>query len=293
MLLPVLLLSLSLGGTAGVNSTAPSALDAARELFEARRYGEAQQSFETLLSAYPDHPEILIYLGKLAAKRHDREAAVGYLSRAVELAPENAEIQFEYAAACGFYASTLGATFKALRYARRASAGLRQAIELEPNNLDFRQGYLDFCLEAPGLAGGGIHRAREQAVEIAARDPVKGAFAEAVIHRASNDHAAALATLAGLIETAPENYFALFNFGRCAAESGLRLEEGLAFLQQCLALPEPGRGPAHAQVWWNIATIQKQRGDRAAAIAALEEAVALAPNDSRISHDLENYLQEE
>jgi len=270
----------------------PSSLRAARNLFDERRYAEAQASFENLLAAYPHHPEVLMYLGKLAAKRQDRELAVDYLARAVEFSPNDAQIQFEYAAACGLYAGTLGTNLKALGYARRASKAMRTAIDLEPDNLEYRIGFIEFSLEAPAIAGGGGNRARNQADAIAQRDPVTGAFAWAMIHRAEGDPAAALDVFDELIAVAPDNYFALFNFGRSAAESGRRLDEGLVRLQRCLELPAPDQGAPPAQVWWNIATIQKQRGDRTAAIAALEKAIALAPHDRRIARDLENYLQE-
>ncbi len=289
-LLVFLALGLTLACPAGETTT--TTLESATALFDERRYAEAQGSFETLLEAYPHHPGILMYLGKLAAKRHERKLALEYLTRALEHSPDNAEIQFEQAAASGFYAGTLGTNLTALRYARQASRGLRRAIELDPDNLDFRQGFIDFSLEAPGIAGGGTKRALQEAAAISERDAVKGAFAHATIHRATGDHEAALLTLEELIKIAPTNYFALFNFGRCAAESGQRLDEGLAFLKRCLELPAPDQAPPPAHVWWNIATIQKQRADRPAAIAALREAVALAPNDRRIAEDLAHYAPE-
>ncbi len=268
-------------------------LGGARALFDERRYAEAETAFADLHTSYPEHPEILMYLGKLAAKRQERELAVEYLSRAVKLTPEDAQIQFEYAAACGFYAGSLGTTLKALTYARRASTSMREAIELEPDNLSFRQGYIDFCMEAPSIAGGGHRRAHEQAAVIAERDPVKGAFARATIYRAEENHTEAMNVLDDLIALAPDNYFALFSFGRCAAESGERLEEGLVHLRKCLTLPAPDQAPPPAHAWWNIATIQKQLGNRPEAIIALQEATLLAPHDNRIAEDLQAYLADE
>lgn len=278
-------------GIQGVRgSDAGFSVDDARALFDDRRYAEAQGAFESLHVTFPDHPEVLMYLGKLAAKRGEREAAMNYLQRAVELSPADGQLHFEYAAACGFYAGTLGTSLKALGHARRAGQHMRRAIELEPDNLTFRQGYIDFCMQAPGIAGGGHRRAHEQAAAIAQRDAVKGAFAQATIHRAEDNHPAAMEVLAELIALAPDNYFALFNFGRCAAESGERLAEGLAHLQTCLTLPAPDQAPPPAHVWWNIATIQKHLGNRSDALLALQTANTLAPHDQRIAEDLQAYL---
>lgn len=277
----------------GLAAPESDALSAATGLYEARRYAEAQPAFEALHEAYPDHPEILMYLGRLATKRQDRKRALDYFAKASALQPEEARYQFEYGAAAGIYAGTLGSSFSALTYARRAAKSMTRAIELDPENLTYRQGLIEFSLEAPAIAGGGSKRAHAQADAIAQHDPTKGAFAHAAIYRAEGKYAAALDTLTKLIALSPDDYFALFNFGRCAAESGEQLELGRTYLKKCLALPIPDQAPPPAHVWWNIATIEKQLGDRLAAIAALEEATSLAPHDRPIAEDLALYLAED
>ena len=269
---------------------APHPLAAAEALFDERRYAEAQLAFEELNARHPNQPQILRYLGKLAAKRQDRKVALEYFTAAVELRPDDAQLQFEYGAANGQYAGTLGKSFSALRYARRASKAVERAIELAPEELSYRQGLIEFSLSAPAIAGGGSKRAYAQADAIAERNLAAGAFARASIHRAEGDHLAAMQALNKLIAAAPDNYFALFKFGRCAAESGERLDEGLLHLRRCLELPAPDKAAPPAEVWWNIATIEKQRDNRAAAIDALQQAVALAPHNQKIADDLAGYL---
>lgn len=277
----------------GTGSKAATPLDDALELFSELRYAEAEIAFESLIEKYPDHPQVLLYSGKLAAKRNDHKVALRFLEQAMQLRPNDADFCFEYGAASGFYAGTLGTSLTALTHARRASKAMLRAIELEPKNLAYRQGMIEFSLNAPALAGGGHKRAYVQAEAIAEIDAARGAFAFAGIHRAQGDHTAAMVALDALIAVSPDNYFALFNFGRCAAESGERLVEGVASLQKCLTLPAPERAAPPAEVWWNIATIQKQQNDREAAIHALEQAVALAPQHRRIAEDLARFLAEE
>ncbi len=257
--------------------------DQASALFNERRYAEAQPLFEELLTTEPDNTMVLMHLGKLAAKRRERALAVDYFKRAVELAPDNAELQFEYGAACGLYADTLGTSLKALREALRARKAMERSVELDPDNLIFRQGLLEFYSSAPGIAGGSMSKAYAQADAIAALNPDQGAFARANLQRAEQDLAGALVTLGGVLERAPDNYFALFQFGRCAAESGLELERGLAALRRCLSLPAPDKGAPPAYVWWRIGEIQARLGQTDAAREALDRAVALAPNDERVA----------
>ncbi len=270
----------------GLRADSVSELTAARELFDARRYAEAQPRFEALLEAEPHNTTVLLHLGKLAAKRRERELAVDYLKRAVELEPQNAELQFEYGAAASFYAGTLGTSFGALREAHRGRKAMERSVELAPDNLMFRQGLLEFYAAAPGIAGGSMRKAYAQADAIAERDPDQGAFARANLQRAEDDHAGALTTLGGILDRAPDNYFALFQFGRCAAESGLELERGLAALRHCLELPAPDKGAPPAYVWWRIGQIQSRLGEIAAAREAMQQALALMPNESRIQEEL-------
>ncbi|MDB4473561.1 tetratricopeptide repeat protein [Opitutaceae bacterium] len=266
-----------------------SPLEEARELYAERRYAEAEQAFAELENQYPNSPEVLLYAGKLAVKRREWVTAIDFLERAQQLQPDDAEISFQLGTTAGLYAGSLGKSLSALAQARRASKAMLRAIDLNPDNLSYRQALIEFSLNAPALAGGGHKRAHDQADAIAQIDAAQGAFAHAGIHRAAGDHTAALLALDDLIAVAPNNYFALFRFGRCAAESGERLSEGLTRLEKCLTLPAPERAASHAEVWWNIATIQKHRNDRAAALSALEQAVAMAPQHQQIAADLAGY----
>ena len=157
---------------------------------------------------------------------------------------------------------------------------------MDPTNLIYRQGLLEFYSSAPALVGGSMKKAYAQAEAIAALDTDQGAFAHASLHRVEGNHEAALTALAAIIERVPENYFALFQFGRCAAESGLQLPRGLEILQRCLELPAPDQAAPPAVVWWHIGKIQAQLGDHGAARTAFIQAQTLAPHEKRIAADL-------
>lgn len=267
-------------------STEPGSLEDAEALFNERRYPEAQPLFESILAAEPANTRALLHLGKLAAKRGERELAVSYLERAVKLAPENAELQFEYGAASCLYAGSLGMSFKALGAVRRGRDAMIKSVEMEPTNLTYRQGLLEFYAGAPTLVGGGMAKAYAQADAIAAIDPDQGNFARADLHLAEGQHEQAMTALNSILERKPDNYFALYQFGRCAAESGLHLDRGLEVLERCLELPAPNKAAPPAYVWWRLGQIHSRRGDLVTARAALRKAQTLAPHETRITEEL-------
>gem|GEM_PF-591444 len=268
-----------------LTAASPSVAEA-EAMFNERRYAEAQPIFEAVLETDPQNPRALLHLGQLANKRGDRALAVKYLAKAVAIAPDHAELQFEYGAASSLYAGSLGMSFAALGAARRGRDAMQKAVALAPSNLMFRQGLLEFYAGAPSLVGGGMKQAHAQAEAIAALDPNQGAFAHANLHRAEGDHPAALSSLASILERDPDNYIALFQFGRVAAESGLELERGLQNLHRCLELPAPDKGASLASVWWRIGQTLSRLGNLPAAREALEQAQSLAPHDARITKEI-------
>ena len=283
---PLICIFALVSATLAAQLTEPGSLEDAEALFHERRYAEAQPLFEAVLAAESNNTRALLNLGKLAAKRDEHELAVSYFERAVKLAPENAELQFEYGAASCLYAGSLGMSFKALGAVRRGRDAMIKSVEMEPTNLTFRQGLLDFYAGAPSLVGGGMAKAYAQADAIAAIDPDRGSFARANLHLAEDEHQQAMTALNSILERNPDNYFALYQFGRCAAESGLQIDRGLAVLERCLELPAPDKGAPPAYVWWRMGQIYSRQGKIETARESMQKAQILAPHDPRIAEEL-------
>ena len=72
--------------------------------------------------------------------------------------------------------ATTAGIFEQLGWARKCRTALEQSVALAPDDLTFRQGLAGFYEKAPGIAGGGRDKALAQAAEIARRDPYAGAL---------------------------------------------------------------------------------------------------------------------
>ena len=290
---------------------APPTLAAARELFTARRDAEAQSAFEQLLAANPANHEAIYHLGRLAKRRGEWKAVTDYYERCTQLAPTNALYWADLGEAYGKLAARAG-IFQQLSLARKCRTALEKAVDLAPDDFEYRHGLIEFYEKAPALVGGGHDKALAQAAAIAQRDPFAGAlltgnlqahaknwpeaetaFCAAatlqpeateplaclgVVYAEQSRYADAFAQFDKLLARHPDDSAALFQLGRYAAISGQRLADGSATLRRYLA--QPNRAvtlppPQHA--YYRLGQILARQGDPAAARTAFETALQLDP----------------
>ena len=261
--------------TAGFALDQP-AFDAAVQLYTQRKPLEAQKAFEALATAEPDNAGIQFYLGRLALQRNDHEKAVGYLEKAVALAPGDSRMHHRLGDAYGLSAQKAG-FFSQLGLAKKCRAEYEKAVELDPKNIDARWSLMEYCRQAPSLVGGGTDKALEQALEIKKLDVGRGRIAVASVYAADKKYDLAFAEFDEQLRNAPDDYAALFQSGRLAAISGQRLDQGLVALHKCLDQVTPEGQPPHAAAHWRIGNILEKKGDKPGARTAYEASLKVDP----------------
>jgi tetratricopeptide (TPR) repeat protein len=199
--------------------------------------------------------------------------------------------------------------------ARRIKAEFERAVALDPDLLDARDGLIRFYLQAPGVMGGSVEKAREQQREIAKRDAVRGhqAMANIAWHgrdtvateralRAAVDAVpdsgavlltlalrqanwgrieAAFATLEGFLARHPNHYGVRYQYGRLAGTTGENLMQGERHLRALLADAEwvpGGSAPSRAGAHARLGDILRRQGKRDEARAQYQQALALDAN---------------
>lgn len=254
------------------------ALAAARALFDARRPAEAQQAFEQLAAAEPRNPEVQYYLGQLANRRNDPEAARRHFETAVAAEPRAGRHQHGLGDALGRMAQK-APVFSKFGLAKKCLAAYQRAVELEPDNVDFRLSLFEYYRQAPGLAGGGVDKAAAQAEAVKRLDPLRGRIAFATLYAGEKQYDRAFAEFDELLRANPDDFTALYQIGRLAAITGQQIDRGIAALRRCLALPAPAapQTPGHAAAHWRLGLLLEKKADRAGARAAYESALRLDP----------------
>jgi len=156
------------------------------QLFDDGELEQAQQKFEERLQQDSNDSTALLYLARIAQQNGDLDKAEELIEEALEKAPENAAIQYRYGGILGEVAGE-ASIFTALGYAKKSLKGLERAAEIEPDNIEYQRGLLNYYLIAPGIAGGDNEQALKQAKSIQLLDEKAGVLAFSSVYRSMGD----------------------------------------------------------------------------------------------------------
>jgi tetratricopeptide (TPR) repeat protein len=259
-------------------ATSDSELDAALGLFKAKRYPETREMLEKIITSEPANAKALHYLGRTIIARNDNaafEEGLRSLGKAVELEPGNPIYLGIYG---GALLQVAGRT-NSLSAALKGRDAMEKALAIDPDYLDAREGLFQFYDRAPWPIGSAA-KAKLHLDEIRQRTPDLATALGAVSRTKARDFDAAFKMCDEVLARNPDNYTALYQFGRTASISGQNLERGLARLQRCLKLEPPTpASPSHSNVWNRIGNVLEQLDRRTEAIAAYETALKLDPSN--------------
>ena len=276
LILVLALVAVSAIRAAPVDPVQQSELAVANALFAAKNFSAARAAFEKILARAPDNPDANCVLGLFACDDGDWEKALRMEGIALASDPNNARYQRCWGDANGIAAQKAG-VFSRLGYARKCLAARQRAVELEPGNIEYRRDLLNFYVEAPGFAGGDRYKAYAQAGEIGKIDAEAGRQAFAKIYVGEKKYALAFRLYDDALRESPDDYPALYSFGRLTLATGQRMEDGITALRRCLELtpPEGKDVPSRADVHCQLGNLWEKKNQpeqaRAEYLAALKE----------------------
>jgi tetratricopeptide (TPR) repeat protein len=258
-----------------------------------------------------DGPGAAAFAAMLKARSAgNSDAALKAAAAALKAEPKNATY---LVAIGGLYCEQAqqASIFTRLSWAGKCRTTWEQALAIDPKNIDLRNSLIQYYAQAPGLAGGSLDKAREQATAIAALDAVRGELAWAAIARIQKqgDEAerhlkkaaeidasgvrgpVALAGYYASLERWPEakaifesrlarnadDAFAAFQLARLLQRQNVDPARSLRLFDQYLAIPPVPNGPSHADAWFRKGEVLSKLGRTAEAIAAFDAALKLEP----------------
>ena len=264
----------------------PNLHDQVTALFRDRKWAEAQTLIEKSIATEPANAEAHFLLGVSFLNRNDAEHAVSAFEQAVALDPASSSYVRHLGDAYGLTAQKAG-LFSKMGWAKKCKAAYDKAVELDPKDINARWSVMEFCRQAPSFIGGGMDLAYTQAEAIKQLDPARGRLAYVTLYLAEKKYPEAFMVYDEVLKTTPDDFGALFQIGRISAISGERLDQGLAALQRCLAVtPTPAGQPGPAPLNFLLGSIWEKKGDKIAARAAYEAALASDPKLTRAADAL-------
>jgi tetratricopeptide (TPR) repeat protein len=158
----------------------------------------------------------------------DYKKATDSLDRAESADPRNSEYALWLGRAYGRRAETSN-PFSALGHASKARQYFEKAVQLDPRNIEALNDMLEYYLEAPGMLGGGLDKAKATAARIAEVDPAEGHYAQAALAEKRKEMASAEEQLRHAIELAPHQVGRFIDLARLLAKQGRYQESDQSF----------------------------------------------------------------
>jgi tetratricopeptide (TPR) repeat protein len=207
----------------GLLSASDGALEHAQE-----RYNRTDYTGAIALLGSPESAHSLELLGQCYFMQGEFKKATEVLEKAAALAPNDSLIHTWLGRAYGRRAETAFA-FAAVGYANKTRSAFERAVALDPSNGEAVNDLFDYYLQAPGLVGGGLEKARGLIPVIAKIDPSEAQFAQARLDEERKEYDAAEAKLRRAIEMAPHQLGRVLDLAKFLAKRGRYDESEEAF----------------------------------------------------------------
>ncbi len=222
-----------------------------------------------------------------ASLHKDWETVLDYAPQAFTRSP-TAQRFYQWGGAAGFQSLAVARIF-ALPYVEKMKEGFKKAYALDPQNKFILTALIETYSVLPGLIGGNITYAQEKAAELAAIDPIEGAFAKGYIAEVEQQKSMAKlhyqkafdlfkaqnSTREMYLEKARREW--LYEMGSVAARFEMEYEVGSQLLHHYLALYSKKDTVPLAWVYYRLGQLSLLEANPQEALAYLEKAKKLNP----------------
>src|SRR5438552_4337711 len=173
-------------------------------LINARRFDEARTTIDAMLAREKHDANALYYMGRLAYAQGNSGQAVDWFEKAVERNERSAVYHNWLGNALGDEAQKANKLRQPM-LARRVKREFERAVELDPTLIAPREGLVTFYSVAPGIMGGSMDKAREQANEILKLSSLRGHWQLAQLAERQKDTVAAEHEYKTAVSAAPDS----------------------------------------------------------------------------------------
>lgn len=200
---PQLVLS-ALLASAAFGDAAAQCSPAIRKLETDQRFDEARAEVQAQLKKNDRDDAAVHCMGRLFADQGNSKDAVEWFERAIRINEKSSAHHLWLANSLGDQASH-ASKIKLPFLARRIKSEFDRAAQLDPASIDARHGLIEFYSKAPGVMGGSMEKAKEQATEIGKLSAWRGAYEMARLLEQDKDLAGAEKNYLAGVAAAPDS----------------------------------------------------------------------------------------
>jgi tetratricopeptide (TPR) repeat protein len=169
-----------------------------------QKYDDAKTEARALLQRDQKDDVALHCMGMILIAQDNSKDAVGWFEKAVDANDKSSAHHLWLANALGDQAEH-ASKIKLPFLARRIKGEFDKAVQLDPTSIDARHGLIQYYSQAPGVVGGSMDKAREQAREILKLNAWRGHYELAQLLERDKDVAGAEKEYLAALAAAPDS----------------------------------------------------------------------------------------
>ncbi|MBC34598.1 MAG: hypothetical protein CL663_00935 [Bacteroidetes bacterium] len=274
-------------------------------------FDDAEPLFKSCIKKHQHQDSVRYYLGRIYLAKGNYNEAIDLFEDVVDNNPNSSAYRHWLAQSYGIKAQNTS-VLKKPKFAKKMKKELLKAIELDAENVEARYSLSMYYLMAPGIMGGSIEKAKEQASKIRELDPIRGIIVKAEIHKHAENFDLAIQEYLNGIEMEEGNIVLYYNLattyeqnkdydkcietyekiividssrldiyysiGRIGALYNVQLEKAKASFEKYL-LQEPKKNqPSLAWAHYRLGMVYEKMGESALAQSEYKQALDLDPD---------------
>ena len=250
-----------------------------QSLLKERKFQEVEVLANAKIAKNPSDELAIWYLTNVTANdKAKRETSIVKAEACIAALPKSAKCHHSVGRLYGATALSSG-PLDMLKYASRIKDEFLLAVELDSSNYDARRDLSQYYLQAPGIAGGSLRKAKNNADEMGKINPTLGKLLRADVHIYEKEFDEAEVLLAGIKPGTDEQAINGLTQGWISLGFGLIVDKQAAKAQVLFERLLQG-DPANATLHFGLGRAQLENNVVDAAIASMERALKI---DSKLT----------
>ncbi|CAN5516674.1 hypothetical protein BH10BAC4_BH10BAC4_24260 [soil metagenome] len=277
----------------------------AKKLFEENRPIEARTILTTIKDSDNEYASAQYYMGRIAIQENKLDDAEDFFEEAIEVNDKVSDYHTWLGNTYGQIARDAN-MFKQGMLAPKMKAEWEKAVALDPKSIDPRLSLIQYYLQAPGIVGGSIDKAKETAKQILVLNPAQGhlqlgniyykekkmieaekEFVEMVkidptytyglanFYLGQKQYDKAFALFEDALKKSPDDMTTVYQLGKASALSGQRLDRGEECLRKYLTYIPKNNEPSLAGANMRLAQVMEKKGNKSEAKKRFELALKM------------------